>query len=726
MKLLIHCKITDLIQILKICVTSENVDIYNLVEPSDYIYIFNDVYDNTQKIKYHHEKLKDEISILMRRQFYVQVCVIEGCDCNGLKTEIDDVKDMVFTSGYRINMNKKKQIKRKEGWKVSGFGYYMRDMLIRIQGLYANEKQINVHGCEYETVKLKIENKLDNLILFGLPEIEDDEFVLEEELVASKLAKDALKIKYLNNLTIREFIISRDMYVKKDYMQISSDESYNIHKDKYPEPFNNYSLRVGFKYSTYKVFEEEFKKLFFKGVTLLDLGSGFLYKFLIDSGVDVVVPLSEDRTYCKMQVRTGSNPYCIISDPLWIEVEVKGLDIFINTTKGYVNRYIILPVKDYKDGRLRLILQGRAFGLYKIIVGYKPVTSIEELRSRQFRSYYERGLIIPLDMFKDKSENLKIAFFCVSNSRNFKQFKASKKFENGILHGRQIVMMISAEAYGIMRQINIDSRRPRVKEYKDAEDYCVYNIEISKRKLDFISVKDLEVRLYPQKYNPKLKIAFDIVNERTYYYGICTNEFTSGTQNVITSDTMNKSISTAIKMSFSLGETALHELRFTLLKGMMRAEDLKYHEKDMWSLSYYIDKKTNKYKFCDVSGHVINLILRSSRQITNFNGYIRMKKLNLKMLEMNEVGIMERDTENYLNGENRGKQKDELWHTAQEDYQACSIAWMLLKHFSFPCVDTKYIRKLFDELVYPKGKLSIPVVHDQGIYNGQLNLTSYE
>jgi len=88
------------------------------------------------------------------------------------------------------------------------------------------------------------------------------------------------------------------------------------------------------------------------------------------------------------------------------------------------------------------------------------------------------------------------------------------------------------------------------------------------------------------------------------------------------------------------------------------------------------------------------------------------------MIDLNIYSNLEKKTEVYISGENRGRQ-NELWHTAIEDYHGCAIAGILLKKFNLPCVDISYIRKLFDGLVYPKSRLSIPVAHDVDIYNSR-------
>jgi hypothetical protein len=619
-------------------------------------------------------------------------------------------------------------------------------------------QKVHIHCCEYESVVSFF--NLKKVKLFGEPTSNDWEFILRSDFEQAKKELDErLRYEtgaYTSNMslegTFNNKYIGFNEVIVNDYKEgseiilnyelVTRQESFDKYKDKYPFQFyedklstklqKDESIRLGFKYSTYVRFEHLFKKEFPYGTTLLDIGAGFLYRFMRTSGIDVVVPEYEDVSYAgKMIFQGGIKPACVLADPQWSEIDdAFDVDEYCKARmRGFANKYILLPRKAYKDLRLKLVFGGNSFGLYKMMMGIKLIESRHELLNRQFRSSVERKHICRMNMFDDEKPNLKIALFAPSNMRNFSEFKQAKKKRESLLNGQYLIMMIGAEPYGRLKNININNKRPKINSYNDVIDFTIYNVEAAMINADFISVKDLEVMVSPNSYyfydeSGSGSVNYNIVSDEVNYYGFITNIFTSGIQNVANSPSMNKSVSTYIKSKFCLDEESLHRTRFEMLKSISGYSDLKFHEPDMWSLAYYEEKKGSEIvnRYIDVSGHILNLILASTLSIKNIRGYFRMKAMNISKVSL-PISKLEKLIENVANGEDRGNEfKNAIWHTAVEDYRGCQIAGLMQKMFNLPNVDITFYTKKIDQLKYPKRILSIPVAHDIKIskrnYNG--------
>lgn len=707
----------------------ESVDYYNKMDVSDYIYIYNDMYDFNPKIKFNFELLSVEVEILMRKQFYALVCVISGCKCERLQTTVEDIKNMIFNGQCMIlKVDGVNKITYTEEVKVSGFGYYVRSLIDKLCDIYSKER-IHIHGCESESINLR---KHQNVKLFGLPESKDKELVSLVEykkyrLDWAKANRSIDDIKLTDVLVVDDWISATMI----EYDKVSAEDSFKKWKTNYPIQYNEMSIKLGFKFSTYIYFSGMFRALFEKGVTVIDIGCGNLYCFLRNDNFKVVVAKDENLTYVHRDeikdMKFGVECHSVICDPEWDRVtEELNLDnIYGPRLYGYANKYILLPYKNYIDKRLKLRVRGRSLCVYQWQVGVKEIESEDEFRERKFDSTVERKYITRMNMFEDNSDHIKIAMFSASNERNFKHFKIAKKKETTLMKGRYYIGMISAEAYGFINDINVSNRRPWVEEYKNVKDFCVYNAEIFSMNSDHWNMKTFEVMLSHKGYDLKEGevIYFNPCDKRLYYYSVISNMHKGGFQNVLSSDTMNKSISTMIKRKLKFNETQLHIDRFEALKQVLHWNDLRFHteldtkDKKTWSLCFY--EQDGRYVFVDTSGHVINKLLASSIEVKNFNGYLRMKQANIK----GELGIsaeeceLEKLTDYLASGENRGKNKLDLWHTYKEDATAFDLVKILLSKYNLPSVDVKRIKDKFDILIYPKGVLSIPVAHDLKLFN---------
>lgn len=721
-KLVLHCEPSDLLKLQKTCLAVTAIDYFNDLQDSDLIYIFNDELFFNPKIHVHFKPLKPSVMVIMRRQYFVPVCMKKECDCDAYGTTIENIFDFVFDNHMTFYNNGHGMYVRHQQVKESGFGLYVQALTRRL--IEDWEGVVRLHGCEYESVtmlnrypKLELTTKL-----FGLPVRLDEELFLQSDLMNKGVSAP---INWTNPYLMYHEVLVCDIHTsfQKVYPKVSAEESFLKYRKFYPPQYDDYSLVVGFKYSTWMQFKADFIMLFHHGVTLLDIGSGNLLYFMIEAGIDVVVPVYEDLTYFKGdkdKIKFEVNITAVLCDPEWKNINDKFSpdEYYLEKIKGYANKYFILPKLSYADRRLVLVFFGNSFGIYQFITGVKLLENVTDFGTRQFRASVERKYIERMDMFEDKDEtDLKIAMFSASNARNFHHFKQAKKLGQPMMKGPHVLMMISAEAWSYCARSN-SKKRPWIQEYPGVKDFTIYNTEASKCGYDWMSLKNWEVLLYPNCFGFKGSISFNIASNKTAYYGLITNVLTSGIQNVITSPTMNKSVSTYIKILYGLQEETLHRKRYEALKSLTGYNDLRFHEKGMWSLSYYVDPETNRKRFYDVSGHFINLIFSCSYMIRNLRGYFRMKTKNLMGKDyMEEASTYEEFNEvEIVSGENRGKITD-LWHTASEDYQGCQIAQSLMREFGLPDVDVAYIIKCIDKLTYPKGVVSITVRHDLDEFN---------
>jgi len=710
MKIVVHSLKQNLFDLTKLCISVEQIDYYSDLEHSDYIYIFNDELTKHEKIKIHFNKLDVNIEVILRRNGYILVCTKENCDCGRPFTTDAIIKDTIFSKDGGLTVKPFRYVTLDRRYD-SGFGYYVRDIFRTMFSNFQNES-FHVHGCEFESVVAFW--GLPNVRLFGLPRVSEEEFILEsDELDIAAFSNSKVS---LSEVTLRD----REMFTISGYQSMSAEESYIKYKVHYPKAYDSKSIELGFKYSTYLSIRDIFKLIFKRGVTMLDLGSGFLYKFLHSDGIKVVVLKGECSRYLvDLQIVEGINVENCICDPEWSSVteDFDFIDRYYERVSGIANKYVILPEKDYKDKRLIKILKVKTMCLYKYLWGYKRIADRLDVGTREFRATVERKYVERMNMFDDVSEHaIKVALFCYSNERNFRYFKIRKKKNMNLLYGRYYIMLPCAEAYGYWKGRNVNGKRIWINEYRDVKDFTVYNTEIQEFG-DYMSVKDFEVLVCPNGYTITSDIFYDITDSKTKYYGIVTNDLKSGIQNVISSPSMNKAISTYIKRNFDLGEDELHRVRFSMFRGLFatsNSSELLFHEPGMWSLAYYKVKDKNVY--VDVSGHILNLILACSVSIKNINGYIRMIKLNVGY-EMNECGLLEGAVfKKFVNGEDRGSEKT-IWHTAPETYAGINIAGMMSKLYDLPNVDIKKVLKRIDQIKYPRGVYSVSVNHDKYEYN---------
>jgi len=585
---------------------------------------------------------------ILRRCGYVTLCMIQNCECginiaNG-RTEgqsIDIMRNVVRIGGSTFSKDGNYMSGEE---KKSGFGYYVRDIILKVIQILRNngyDKEIEFHGCESESVVYTYKNKqiIGKYKLYGLPNLEEDEFVKyegEEEDIALPEKFGLPGKAYIFKSVIKE--------CKLEYIKIHRNESYEMYKEKYPNKFDGNN---GFKYSTYIHFKTFFEKIFEEPTTIKDIDVN-LRHFLKMDGME----------FCEWP-KYGRNLITIIWDQDYIKLNTKVNEYAkirgFRTKWLIVNREFLKLKESIKKVDVHVVVEGNS-----ILLGYinnysKVVITKNELYNefeiREFRSCLVRAFIREQNMYESETDNMKIALFSSSNIENLKfdyvgilkrWAKEGIKFifmypslESSInlLRGKGVIKGSLIKKYVMKTKDGVPDITTKINEKDAWYDFFVVNSTFMDV-CDYISIKDLEVIAYQGRYKPFSDINVDWYSKLMYVWGVATNLFEwSGFQGVLNSSSLLiKSIANRIQDNFKLDGKYLHRLRNEELELKYKL-NLEFIGSDgvHWCVSRF--KKNGKWVYIDASGHMINVILLSNYTIVNMYGYARQIEWNAKNLD---------------------------------------------------------------------------------------------
>lgn len=532
-----------------------------------------------------------------------------------------------------------------------------------------------------------------------------------------KAYRNQLRILYPN------IIVDNFNFTKKNHSgnRMSAEQSYDIYKQHYPTQYDDYSMKVGFKYNTYLKWRRVFIRLFRDGITIKDVGCGNLYWFLKEDGVDVVIV--NDVYYVKdsrIKYTGRLIHYAIFLDPEWDKMDdfIKYFDLNDYDLYGYRDIFLWAPT----DRAIELVklgfyikCEGNVASLY--------IYDHKESKDINFSNVLCRKHISHEDFTKVKVNSFVVCNFALSNMRNRETWRE---------------VLQSWSSYGFMCTMPFKETY-KVDSFKEGvySDFTISVLDVAEYYHSY-SINDFEVLVCPPIYISSQKVNYDRASYRAFKWGmlLCDKKVVYKEQTLINSPTLFiKSASELLRKTFRFNKDSLYKDRIEYLSKVENVTNLTFAiPYGYWSVSF---KDSIGMQFIDVSGHSFNLLLLSMMSIIDLYGYRKMKNQSNRDIEYRDdetIFGMPLFSIPYFKS-HQGNLRDELrfplgidlkkimWHTPLEDFRGIDALKFVLQKYDVLYSDDFVIRfkRIWKRNIkYFKDKDSITVVHDYEKYKNEL------
>lgn len=666
--------------------------------------------------------------IPIRRCGYKIICLVTKCKC-GLKIRDSDkiinfgvdgdrfdekakFKYEIFNTLLRTGVQTQiKNIVELRKSKQSGFGFYVRDLVNQyLIALGVKKSKVLIMGSEFDSV---VKYGLDCTHI-GKPKYREKQSFFNSTAMNTASVNDEFLVQ-------DDYIYSVPEPIILNYSNVGVD-SYDLYKSYYPLQYDDYSIVVGFKYTTYLHWEKVFLNLFVDGVTLIDVGCGNLAMFLHKSGLNVVILNSKSKYIIderiKKMMSMRLNQRNVLLDPIWDS----GFKFKYDKYRGYRCIWLLYK-RDISDilepgSRWVRIVTGNVLCLY-LWDHFNDYDGVFDFANLIMRKHILDSTFINFNNYKEFE--LAVCCFSLSNIINLSNWKS-------------VLKLIRGSGCKILCLMPIDPLKGGTTFKEDKyNDFTITSLDAFRLQYDLIDVVTFSVMVNP---------CFDWVsNEINYAFN--SNEMIKWAflmdcsyleQSSVSSPSFPiKLMSEFIREKFSLSKNFMYDLRVQFLREKYSNNSIESaFDKGFWSIGMEFIKDGG-VRFYDVAGHIINLISLMFYMPINLNRYTMIKNKSMKVYDFRDVsGLFGTVTFNKLFNIDiweyeQGNIYDEsrkfenidinsvVWHTKVEDMLGFEFIdkLVLLGYLSVDINKVNEIKDIWRNRVkYDNSKVSVASVRD--------------